>query len=73
MQITLLRYGMSDFDWTGSVRACEINHLAGIIDAPPCEVKLLAKNHDYIVCNGLRRSLESAKAMPLPLYKIPLS
>lgn len=69
MQITLLRHGNPDFEWSRTVKASEIKILvkaydsAGITDAPSHETIVMANNHNFIVCSDLRRSLDSAKAM----------
>ena len=69
MQITILRHGKPDFEWSRMVKGSELKSLvseydlADIADTPPQESINLAGKHKCIVCSDLPRSIQSAKAL----------
>lgn len=71
MQITLLRHGKPEFEFTGKVTAAQLRQLiksydsAGITNGPPACAVNQAQKCNIVVCSHLPRSIQSAKAIGL--------
>jgi broad specificity phosphatase PhoE len=69
VRITIVRHGKPDFEWGRNVKGSEFRSLeraydlAGIVGHPPDESLDLVKQHGYVVCSDLLRSIQSAKAL----------
>lgn len=69
MRITLLRHGEPAFRLGGIVRAGELKSIArsydaaGIVGEPPPLVIEAVRGHNAVICSGLARSQESARAL----------
>ncbi|MDY0036598.1 MAG: histidine phosphatase family protein [Zoogloea oleivorans] len=75
MRITLLRHGEPAFRLGGIVRAGDLKDIArsydaaGIVGEPPPPVIEVVQGHKMVICSGLPRSQESARALGFSGYE----